>query len=228
MNNTSGRSSDNASQNTSDNTSENISTASAVDDCAQVIHESWQRRAAILEDHGAEKRLALSEMFEFREIVYGSAEYKTTLALRHQILREPLGLNLWHENLSVEIDQRHFTLWQRTGSLTGRDDNTAELLACVVIVPKSQGWVKLRQMAVNSRFQRRGLGQRLIAAVENILVNEGVKQIELSARESAVAFYQASHYACEGSAYVEVGLPHQRMIKMLKPGVQPTNNKEQQ
>ncbi len=228
MNNTSGRSSDNASQNTSDNTSENISTASAVDDCAQVIHESWQRRAAILEDHGAEKRPTLSEMFEFREIVYGSADYKTTLALRHQILREPLGLNLWHENLSVEIDQRHFTLWQRTGSLTGRDDNTAELLACVVIVPKSQGCVKLRQMAVNSRFQRRGLGQRLIAAVEYILVNEGVKQIELSARESAVAFYQASHYACEGSAYVEVGLPHQRMIKMLKPGVQPTNNKEQQ
>ena len=228
MNNTSGRSSDNASQNTSDSTSENISTASAVDDCAQVIQESWQRRAASVKDHGAEQRLALSEMFEFREIVYGSADYKTTLALRHQILREPLGLNLWHENLSVEIDQRHFTLWQRTGSLTGRDDNNAELLACVVIVPKSQGCVKLRQMAVNSRFQRRGLGQRLIAAVEYILVNEGVKQIELSARESAVAFYQASHYACEGSAYVEVGLPHRRMIKMLKPGVQPTNNKEQQ
>jgi len=228
MNNTSGRSSESTSQITSDNTSESPSPASAVDDCAQVIHESWQRRAASLADHGAEQRLALPEVFEFREIVYGSAEYKTTLALRHQILREPLGLNLWHENLSVEIDQRHFTLWLRTGSLTGRDHNTAELLACVVIVPKSQGWVKLRQMAVNSRFQRRGLGQRLIAAVENILVNEGVKQIELSARESAVAFYQASHYACEGSAYVEVGLPHQRMIKMLKPGVQPTNNKEQQ
>jgi predicted GNAT family N-acyltransferase len=219
MNNTSGT--------TSENTSESLSTASAVDDCAQVIHESWQRRVASLSEHVTEQGRTVSEVFEFREIVYGSDEYKTTLALRHQILREPLGLNLWHENLSVEIDQRHFTLWQRAGSLTGSDNNAAQLLACVVIVPKDQGRVKLRQMAVNSRFQRRGLGQRLIAAVEDILVNEGVKQIELSARESAVAFYQASHYGCEGPAYVEVGLPHQRMTKMLKPTVKPTNNREQ-
>ena len=181
--------------------------ASAVDDCAQVIHESWQRRAASLPERVTEIGHTLSEVFEFREIVYGSAEYKTTLALRHKILREPLGLNLWHENLS--------------------DNKSAQMLACVVIVPKGQGQVKLRQMAVSSRFQRRGLGQRLIAAVEDILVNEGVKQIELSARESAVAFYQASHYACEGPAYVEVGLPHQRMTKMLKPTVKPTNNREQ-
>ena len=223
MNNTSGT----TSGTTSENTSESLSTASAVDDCAQVIHESWQRRVASLPEHVTEQGRTVSEVFEFREIAYGSDEYKTTLALRHQILREPLGLNLWHENLSVEIDQRHFTLWQRAGSLTGSDNNAAQLLACVVIVPKGLGWVKLRQMAVNSRFQRRGLGQRLIAAVEDILVNEGVKQIELSARESAVAFYQASHYGCEGPAYVEVGLPHQRMTKMLKPTVKPTNNREQ-
>jgi predicted GNAT family N-acyltransferase len=239
MNNTSGRSSGNTSGNTSENATENTSAitsattleapamASAVDDCAQVIHESWQRRAASLPERVTEIGHTLSEVFEFREIVYGSAEYKTTLALRHKILREPLGLNLWHENLSVEIDQRHFTLWQRAGSLTGSDNNSAQMLACVVIVPKGQGQVKLRQMAVSSRFQRRGLGQRLIAAVEDIMVNEGVKQIELSARESAVAFYQASHYACEGPAYVEVGLPHQRMTKMLKPTVKPTNNREQ-
>lgn len=212
----------------SENGSENTSTASAVDDCAQVIQESWQRRAASVADRSVDQHLASSALFEVREVMYGSEAYKTTLALRHQILREPLGLNLWHENLSVEIDQRHFTLWQRGASLNGRSDNKAELLACVVIVPKCRGWVKLRQMAVNSRFQRRGLGQRLIAAVEDILVNEGVEQIELSARESAVAFYQASHYVCEGPAYVEVGLPHQRMIKMLKPTVKPTSNGEQE
>jgi predicted GNAT family N-acyltransferase len=218
----------NTSDSTPNKTPNSTPIPSAVDDCAQVVQEHWQRRAASLPEPVTEKAHTVSEVFEFREIVYGSDEYKTTLALRHQILREPLGLNLWHENLSVEIDQRHFTLWQRAGSLTGSDNNSAQLLACVVIVPKGQGWVKLRQMAVNSRFQRRGLGQRLIAAVEEILFNEGVKQIELSARASAVAFYEASHYACEGPAYVEVGLPHQRMTKMLKPTVNPTNNREQE
>lgn len=217
----------NTSESSAGNSAGNTSTASTVDDCAQVIQESWQRRAASVKDHGAGQRLALSEMFEFREIVYGSADYKTTLALRHQILREPLGLNLWHENLSVEIDQRHFTLWQRTGSLGGCGDNTAELLACVVIVPKSPGRVKLRQMAVNTRHQRRGLGQRLIAAVEDILLNQGVRHIELSARETAIAFYQACGYEREGPAYIEIGLPHQRMIKTLQPRVKQTNVREQ-
>jgi predicted GNAT family N-acyltransferase len=228
MKNTSGRSLDKTSDNTSGTASEGPSKASAVDDCALVIQESWQRRAASVADRSADPHLALSALFEVREVMYGSEAYKSTLALRHQILREPLGLNLWHENLSVEIDQRHFTLWQRGASLDGRSNNDTELLACVVVVPKSRGWVKLRQMAVNNRFQRRGLGQRLIAAVEDILVNEGVEQIELSARESAVAFYQASHYVCEGPAYVEVGLPHQRMIKMLKPTVKPTSYGEQE
>lgn len=214
-------------KNTSGNTLDNTINASAVDDCAQVIHESWQRRAASLTEHTAEKGLILSELFDLREIVYASDDYKTTLALRHQILREPLGLDLWHENLSVEIDQRHFTLWQRTDSLGGCGDNTAELLACVVIAPKSPGCVKLRQMAVNTHYQRRGLGQRLIAAVEDILLNQGVGHIELSARETAIAFYQACGYEREGPAYIEIGLPHQRMIKTLQPRVKQTNVREQ-
>ncbi|MDP3516949.1 MAG: GNAT family N-acetyltransferase [Pseudohongiella sp.] len=185
---------------------------SAVDDCAQAIHESWQQRAGLKNDMPVTTP-------DLREITYGSDDYKTTLALRHRILREPLGLNLWHENLSVEIDQRHFTLWQQTASLTASVQHNTELLACLVIVPKSPGCAKLRQMAVNDRYQRQGFGQRLIALVEAVLVNEGVELVELHARESAVGFYQASGYQRVGPAFTEVGLPHQRMTKNLKPNV---------
>lgn len=193
-------------------TADKASKASAVDDCAQAIDESWQRRVGVkhnMPDTGP----------EFREITYGSDAYKATLALRHRILREPLGLNLWHENLSVEIDQRHFTLWQQSVSLDASGQKQVGLVACLVIVPKSPGCVKLRQMAVSEHYQGQGLGQRLIALVEAALVNEGVELIELHARESAVGFYQASGYQRVGPAFTEVGLPHQRMTKLLKTNV---------
>ena len=186
--------------------------ASAVDDCAQAIHESWQQRAGLKDDMPVTTP-------NLREITYGSDAYKATLALRHRILREPLGLNLWHENLSVEKDQRHFTLWQQTASLSASAQHTTELVACLVIVPKSPGCVKLRQMAVNDRYQRQGLGQRLIALVEAVLIGEGIELIELHARESAVGFYQTRGYQRVGPAFTEVGLPHQRMTKNLQSTV---------
>lgn len=186
--------------------------ASAVDDCAQAIDESWQRRVGVKHDMPVTSP-------GFREITYGSDTYKATLALRHRILREPLGLNLWHENLSVEIDQRHFTLWQQSASLDAGGQKQVELVACLVIVPKSPGCVKLRQMAVNDRYQRQGLGQRLIALVEAVLVGEGVELIELHARESAVGFYQTSGYQRVGPPFTEVGLPHQCMTKIIHNNV---------
>lgn len=191
---------------------------SAVDDCAQAISESWQRRSNnSLPDQHTDKNPVLPAGFEFREVTYGSDEYKITLELRHRILREPLGLDLWHENLSVEINQRHFTLWHRDKLMAGDDQKKAVLVACLVIVPLQPDCVKLRQMAVNRQFQRQGLGQLLIRTAEDILITEGVQLIELHARETAVAFYQGSGYQRVGPAFVEVGLAHQRMTKQLQP-----------
>jgi len=141
---------------------------------------------------------------EFRETPFGSADYNRTLQLRHRILRAPLGLDLFAENLAAEKEHRHFSLWQ--------DNN---LLACLVIVPLSEGKVKLRQMAVNDQYQRRGFGQQLVARVENQLACEGVQQIELHARVTALPFYQRSGYQAVGEVFVEVSIPHQEMVKTL-------------
>lgn len=141
---------------------------------------------------------------EVRETPFGSAAYVQTLQLRHRILRVPLGLDLFAENLAAEKDHRHFSLWQ---------DNS--LLACLVIVPLSERKVKLRQMAVNDQYQRRGFGQQLVARVEKQLASEGVNQIELHARVTALPFYLRSGYQSVGEIFIEVGIPHQEMIKML-------------
>jgi len=178
---------------------------SAVDDCATAVNESWRQRK-IPGASGA----ALPEI-SLRELRYGTDDYKQTLQLRHRILRAPLGLDLFQENLTVEVHQRHFSLWQTAGSPPDT------LLACLVIVPIAPACVKLRQMAVSDRHQRRGLGQQLVTQVEAVLAREGVALIELHARVSAVPFYQSCGYQCVGDIFTEVGIPHQRMSKVLAP-----------
>lgn len=190
------------------NISDKEETPSAADDCAQAINESRQGKASAVSNSRGGVAL-LSADRELRETVYGSDDYKKTLELRHRVLRQPLGLNLWNENLSVEINQRHFSIWQKPD----------ELLACVVIVPMENACVKLRQMAVNPDYQRQGLGRRLIAAVETILINDGVKLIELHARTSAEIFYKGCGYQSVGEIFTEVGIDHRCMTKLVAPAI---------
>ena len=44
----------------------------------------------------------------FREIVFGTAEYRLECGLRQAVLREPLGLSFTAEELAKEDKQLHF------------------------------------------------------------------------------------------------------------------------
>jgi predicted GNAT family N-acyltransferase len=136
---------------------------------------------------------------------YGTELYKSTLELRERILRAPLGLSLWHENLTVERDQEHFAVIDCTGLV----------LACLIVVPISSIKVKLRQMAVTECMQGHGLGSSLMRYVEAQLQARGVRRIELHARHTALGFYQRLGYIAEGEAFDEVTLPHRKMVRNL-------------
>lgn len=137
---------------------------------------------------------------EFRTIAPASCAYAQELALRNEVLRHPLGLDLRDEDLSAEADQRHFGLF---------DGET--LRACVIAVPINESTVKLRQMAVAPAFQARGLGRLLLEQVHAQLRRQGCHTVVLHARQGAVGFYARLGYQSEGTAFTEVGIPHRRM-----------------
>ncbi len=58
----------------------------------------------------------------FRLIDHGSSEYADGCALRHRVLRVPLGLSIYDEDLDAEVDDLHFGMF---------DGPT--LIACVVL-----------------------------------------------------------------------------------------------
>jgi ribosomal protein S18 acetylase RimI-like enzyme len=141
----------------------------------------------------------------FREISFGTDEYRRECSLRDDVLRKPLGLSLTVEELAQEGDQLHFGLFEP-------DDN---LVACVVAVRLSPTEARIRQMAVSPPHQRRGLGTRILRELEADLRGRGFTSFVLHARASAVDFYGRLGYTVVGDEFISVTVPHFRMVKAV-------------
>jgi ribosomal protein S18 acetylase RimI-like enzyme len=142
---------------------------------------------------------------ELREIVFGTADYERERRLREDVLRRPLGLSLKDEG-AAEEGQLHFGLFE------GAD----ELVACVIAAPSSPTEARIRQMAVAPDHQGRGLGRTLLGEVERRLRDGGFRRLVLSARSTAVGFYEKMGYRIVGDEFVSVTVPHFPMVKTLE------------
>ena len=153
-------------------------------------------------------RLLLNDLMSGQvvEIAHGSPEYERECVLRNELLRAPLGLSLYDEDLAVEAAYHHF------GILCSK---SSECLACLIAIPEEDGLFKLKQMAVREDRQKEGLGARLLSEVEARLASRGARQIYLHARETAIGFYAKSGYQVVGERFEEVTIPHFRMEKRL-------------
>ena len=107
--------------------------------------------------------------------------------MRDELLRQPLGLSLYEEDLQVEEEQWHFGLFEKEA-----------LLACGVVVLLGGKLVKIRQVAVVENLQGRGYGRMLMEAIEGELRQRGYLGVELHARREVVQFYLAGDYVVEG------------------------------
>lgn len=137
-------------------------------------------------------------------IDYGTPEYKQMVQLRYNILRKPLGLAFDEEELQSEKDD----------ILIGCFDDD-KLEGCCLLTPSGPKEVRLRQMAVKSGLQGKGIGKVLIQFAENIARDRGYNVICMHARKNVVGFYAKLGYQIEGDEFVEVTLPHIKMSKRL-------------
>lgn len=136
-------------------------------------------------------------------VSHGSPEYWAAVELRRQVLRLPLGLDFTSEELEAEHVQIHMAM------LDGLTP-----MACLSLVPHGEE-VKMRQVAVASEQQGKGLGRQLVTASETLAREKGFTKMVLHARETAVPFYKALGYAVLGEPFQEVGIPHRKMEKPL-------------
>jgi predicted GNAT family N-acyltransferase len=71
------------------------------------------------------------------------------------------------------------------------------------------------RMAVLKDWRRRGIGALMLKSLMQRARERGDTEVVLSAQVKAVPFYLAHGFVPEGGEYVEAGIPHQAMRRML-------------
>jgi ribosomal protein S18 acetylase RimI-like enzyme len=140
---------------------------------------------------------------ELRWIDTRDALYAAELTLRFELLRRPLGMPPGSEIFPFEAESLHLVAVE-----------ASEVIGCVLFHREGEGG-RLFQMAVAEAWQHRGIGSRLVRALEERLRRDGVAEIHLHAREPFVRFYERLGYAIVGEPFTEVGILHRKMQKTV-------------
>ncbi len=141
---------------------------------------------------------------EIKQIQYGTEEYKTALEIRNEVLRKPQNLNIFEEDLSKDKQASHFVALV-DGKIVG-----------TVILDNHDGiTMKLCQFGILKEFRSEGLGRQMLSFVEQYARSLHYKRMYLHGRVAAAGFYENRGYSAFGSEFLEVGVAHREMAKVL-------------
>lgn len=144
-------------------------------------------------------------MTSFIKIKHGEDLYKQMVDLRREMLRKPLGLDFTQRELAEEADYIHLAAMDEEDGVVG----------CLVLVPTSKGVMKMRQVAIRPDYQRNGIGAELVGFAEGIAAETGVDRIVLHARATVIEFYRKLGYKPSGGVFMEVGIAHVAMDRII-------------
>ena len=144
------------------------------------------------------------EDINIKQIKHNSTEYELELELRNELLREPLGLNIYDEDLEQEKNDIHLGAFRKK-----------ELVGTLILKILNEQKLKMRQVAVKKSLQGNNIGTKLVKYAENYAVKNGYQIIKLNARKTAVPFYEKLGYEKIGDEFMEVSIPHFKMQKSL-------------
>lgn len=140
----------------------------------------------------------------FKIFLYQSEEYIKALELRHRILRKPLNLEFTEEELKKDVADIHCGLF-----------NNQEIIACLTLTKAGENKMKMRQVAVDEKYQQKGFGRKLSEEAEKFAKINGCTIMFCNARKVAVPFYQKLGYKIISDEFTEVNIPHYTMEKRL-------------
>ncbi|HJL65777.1 MAG: GNAT family N-acetyltransferase [Arenicellales bacterium] len=112
-----------------------------------------------------------------------------------------------------DLDGSCFHLLATSGDGEARADiGTARFQLFPQATPPS---AKAQRVAVLAGARRRGIGERLMEALELAVSEKGGQKIALSAQLSAIPFYEYLGYCAHGPVYMDAGIPHRDMERIL-------------
>lgn len=140
------------------------------------------------------------------QVDFMSPFYDECVRLRYDILRAPLKLNFEVEQLEKEYIDYHIACY----------DLHFNLMGCMVLTPHGVDKIKMRQVAVDEKYQRHGIGKKMTVYAEELSSELGFSIMYCHARKNAVPFYAKMGYKEVGKPFKEVNIPHMKMEKQIK------------
>lgn len=133
-----------------------------------------------------------------------SAVYADALKIRKDVFVEEQGVSVEEEIDDLEDQTNHVVLYE-----------SAIPVATARIYDLGQGTYKVQRVAVQSAYRGKGYGKKLMEQVELNVKELGGQKITLGAQNTAIPFYEALNYSIEGVEFMDAGIPHHTMTKMI-------------
>ncbi len=121
---------------------------------------------------------------------------------RFNNLRKPLNLEWSKEDLLNENKQIHFAL-----------KNQSEIIGSFCLKKINCSTIRLRQMAIEKKFQKQGYGSSILKFTEKFAIKNNYKKIIIIARLSVLDFYKKNFFKTSGNIFIDVTV---KSIKMYK------------
>ena len=139
---------------------------------------------------------------EFR-VPKNEDEFNEYDLFRWRLLRKPIGKTI--ESIKDEYEDKSF-------HLIGVINN--QIVACGRLHFIDDSKAQIRYMAVDEKYQRKGLGSSILSLLESHAKKNNADKVILNARDHAIKFYAAAKYKIlkkyHGS---DTGIPHTTMTK---------------
>jgi N-acetylglutamate synthase-like GNAT family acetyltransferase len=140
------------------------------------------------------------------KIATTEAQFLAILQLRYKMLRQP-----WNQPIETATDN----LEQRSINAFIEDEH-GMAIACGRLQENEHKTGQIRFMAVDSAYQGKGLGKKILAALEEQARMIQLANLELQARENAVVFYKSCGYFIKETSFLLWGqIQHYLMEKVL-------------
>lgn len=133
-----------------------------------------------------------------------SKVYEDAVNIRYEVFVEEQKVPADIEIDELEDKSHHVVLYE--------DDQP---IGTARIYHRGDGIYKIQRVAVLKNYRGKGVGVQLMKVCELQISKLRGTKITLGAQLQALSFYEKLGYTAEGTEFIDAGIPHQEMTKML-------------
>lgn len=147
-------------------------------------------------------------------VMFASPAYDELVRLRLDALYTPLDAEVDLEAFAEEYKDVHLAVYNAANQLIGgmvakvceeEDEFMNKRKICL-----------LKQVVIHPELQGKGVGSDVLAAMEQLLIQKGYKEVRLYAHVGALDFYSKYGYTKHGKSFVGNGIEQHTMKKKIQ------------